>query len=90
MVVYEVRLRQKLTQESRIDAEQQRQIVQLEDTIGLARRDEGDAFTALLYFTDALRLDDAMPNGARGDRVRIAATLRQCPPSSSCGRSTIR
>ncbi len=79
VVVYEVRLRQKLTREEAIDAEQRRQIVRLDITIGVARRDEGDAFTALLYFTDALRLDDALPELARDDRIRIDATLRQCP-----------
>ena len=74
VIVYEVRLRQKLTQEEAIDAKQRRQIVRLDITIGVVLRDGGDAFTALLYFTDALRLDDALP-----DRTRIAATLRQCP-----------
>ena len=79
VVVYEVRLRQALSKEEAIDAEQRRQIGHLDITIGVARRDEGDSFTALLYFTDALRLDDALPDRARDDRIRIAATLRQCP-----------
>ncbi len=76
---YETRLQQKLTHEEAMNAEQRGRIVRLDITIGIAQQDAGDAFTALLYFTDALRLDDSLPDRARDDRTRIAATLRQCP-----------
>jgi WD40 repeat protein len=56
---------------------ERQQIVQLNIIIGNHALEEGDAFTAVLRFTEALRLDQGFSEHAH--RVRIAATLRQSP-----------
>ncbi len=42
-------------------------------------QDAGEDFTALLYYTEALRLEDAPPDHDDELRARIAAILRRCP-----------
>jgi hypothetical protein len=83
VVVYEAKLQealqQKISDEEAIAEARQRQIIRLEVRIGVTKQEAGDAFTALLYFTEALRLDDSLTEHDGRHRTRIAATLRQCP-----------
>src|SRR5207244_3477585 len=41
--------------------------------------DQGDPFTAMLWFAEALQLDAGDPAQEAGHRLRLAATLRQSP-----------
>jgi hypothetical protein len=80
--LYEMRLREalelKTQQQVQIIVEQRRQIVQLNVNIGVIAVDGDDVPTALLRFTEALRLEYD-PGREREHRLRIAAALRQCP-----------
>jgi serine/threonine protein kinase/WD40 repeat protein len=82
LVVYDFHLREALKKETEDEAqqirEQQRQIIQLNITIGVTELEAGDTFTAVLRFTEALRLEDD-PDRQRSHRTRIATALRQCP-----------
>ena len=79
VLVYDHVLRQSLSREAALDEELRRRVVRLDITIGVERQESGDAFAALLYYTDALRLDESLPEGTRDDRAHIAAALRHCP-----------
>jgi WD40 repeat protein len=46
---------------------------------GAQRLDEGDYFAALVWFTQALRLDEGDSASATVHRLRIDAVLQQCP-----------
>src|SRR5207248_2349687 len=65
--------------------EQRLQLVQLNVSIGIHLAEAGDTFSAVLRFTEALRLDGEFPEGQRdpqrehNHRTRIATALRQCP-----------
>jgi serine/threonine protein kinase len=59
-----------------VESERQ-QIVQLNIIVGERALEEGDAFTAVLRFTEALRLDQGYSEDAH--RRRIAAALQQSP-----------
>jgi WD40 repeat protein/serine/threonine protein kinase len=69
-LVYNIRLEHAL-------ARAEQQVVEMDVTIGMQDLDEGDSLTALLWLTEALRLDK--PSEARKHRTRIATALRQCP-----------
>jgi WD40 repeat protein/tRNA A-37 threonylcarbamoyl transferase component Bud32 len=71
-------LRRALEAEKELSEAERRQLVQLNVVIGMHDAEAGDAFTALLRFTEALRLDEHQ-DGEWKQRVRIATTLRQCP-----------
>jgi WD40 repeat protein len=70
VLVYNTRLAE------RAESERQ-QIVQLNIVIGDRALEEGDTFTALLRFTEALRLDEGYSE--RTHRLRIATALQQSP-----------
>jgi WD40 repeat protein len=78
-LVYESRLRHALD-EARDNAETSRQrLVLLSVAEGSRAMDDGDSLTALLHFTEAMRLD--APGGRREQmhRVRIGTVLRESP-----------
>jgi WD40 repeat protein/serine/threonine protein kinase len=62
------------------DVEDERQeLVQRSITIGMRSLEEKEAFQALLWFTEALRLDQGDVQREQLHRIRIAMALRQCP-----------
>jgi WD40 repeat protein len=71
LVVFDARLSEKA-------AEEQRQLVRINVTVGALEMEDGDCFAAVLRFSEALRLD---PDEAHGPahRTRIATALRQGP-----------
>jgi serine/threonine protein kinase/WD40 repeat protein len=88
VVVYEDRLRAALatrledTQErlstSEHEAqEEQHELAELHGALGLRLMAEGDTFTALLWFTEALDLDGGRPDSKY--RLWIGAVLQHCP-----------
>jgi serine/threonine protein kinase len=72
------RLQEALTRAENKVEEERLQIIQLDIKIGNTEMEHGDAFTALLRFTEALRLDAGFP-GELKHRRRIAQILRSCP-----------
>jgi len=46
---------------------------------GMRRVDDGDLLQSLVWFTEALKLDQVNPARAKIQRIRIAAVLRACP-----------
>jgi WD40 repeat protein len=79
VVAYDVKLEEALKQARDKSEEERQQIVQLNVTIGSAAMEEGDTFTAILRFSEALRQDSGLPERERSHRTRIATALRQCP-----------
>jgi eukaryotic-like serine/threonine-protein kinase len=79
VLAYNARLEKALLKEERKTEEQRRQLVQLNVSIGITRAEDGDTFTAVLRFTEALRLDAGPADRERNHRIRIATALRQCP-----------
>jgi WD40 repeat protein len=72
VLLYIARLRQ--------DVEDERQqLVQRAVTIGMRSFEDGEAFTGLLWFTEALQLDQGDVERENNHRTRIAAALQQCP-----------
>jgi WD40 repeat protein len=71
LVVFDARLSEKA-------AEEQRQIVRINITVGALEMEDGDCFAAVLRFSEALRLDPDEAHGA-AHRTRIATALRQGP-----------
>jgi serine/threonine protein kinase/WD40 repeat protein len=79
VLVYNARLQQALN-ESRQKAEDERvQLVQRDVMIGMRSLESGDALTALLWFTEALRLDERNLQQEENHRLRIAMALQRCP-----------
>jgi WD40 repeat protein/serine/threonine protein kinase len=69
-------------QQQRADAETQRfqrNVVRDYVANGTRLMNEGDLFTALLWYTEALRLDAGDAGREEPHRIRIASVLRQCP-----------
>jgi WD40 repeat protein/Flp pilus assembly protein TadD len=61
-------------------AEESRQnLVRLHVANGTRLMDDGDGFNALVWFTEALRLDEGRPGREEAHRLRIATVLNQCP-----------
>jgi WD40 repeat protein/serine/threonine protein kinase len=66
--------------EIRKQAEGEReQLVQRDVAMGMRHLENGDAFMALLWFTDALRLDQGDVSQEEKHRIRIATALQRCP-----------
>ena len=79
-LVYSARLSWTLHQYEKDRAETNRhQIVRLEVHEGAHALDEGDWYTALLWFTEALALDEGDPAQEQMHRIRIGTLLRQLP-----------
>jgi WD40 repeat protein len=60
------------------DAERE-QVVQRDVAMGMRCLEDGDAFTGLLWFTDALRLDQGNLQQEERHRTRISMALQDCP-----------
>ncbi|HVS38515.1 MAG TPA: WD40 repeat domain-containing serine/threonine protein kinase [Gemmataceae bacterium] len=74
--VYEIRLQQALQKKA---TDEERLVIRLNITIGEMDVDAGDLYVALLYFTEALHLEDDLADPDRETRASIAAILRRCP-----------
>ncbi len=79
VLIYNYRLQEALARAENKTEEQRLQIIQLNINIGTTEMEKGDAFTALLRFTEALRLDAGFPDSELEHRRRIGIVLRQCP-----------
>jgi hypothetical protein len=77
VVVYDYKLESALAREHQLVEQQRHQIVQLDVNIAVTRYEAGDFFAAVLYYADAMRLDD--PETRAGHRARLAALLHECP-----------
>ena len=78
-VLHAVRISQ-LLHETQAQAEESRQrLVRLHVAQGTRLLDEGEWLRSLPWFVEALQLDAGHPESEQTHRVRIAATLRQCP-----------
>jgi WD40 repeat protein/serine/threonine protein kinase len=77
--IYHVRL-EHAVETAEANAEQNRQnLVRLHVSQGTSAMNAGDGFTALLWFTEALRLDAASPGQEQTHRQRIAALEQGLP-----------
>jgi hypothetical protein len=79
VLVFNHRLQEALTVAEDKVEEERLQIIQLDINIGTSEMERGDAFTALLRFTEALRLDAGHPDQELEHRRRIAIALHLCP-----------
>jgi serine/threonine protein kinase len=79
VLVYNARLQEALAQVRQQSEERRQQIVRLNVIIGITELDAGDSFTAILRFTEALRLDQGDDARERNHRTRIATALRHSP-----------
>jgi serine/threonine protein kinase/WD40 repeat protein len=79
VLVYNSRLNEALAQAEATSENRRLQIVRLNINIGVTEWETGDSFTAVLHFTEALRLDQGNPEKERNHRTRIATALRQSP-----------
>ncbi len=77
VVVYDILLREALAKVEALAGQEKQEIVQLHVQAGVVALEADDSFTALVSFTEALRLD--RKSSDRNHRTRIATTLRQCP-----------
>jgi serine/threonine protein kinase len=66
-------------EKNRLAEQERRQLVTLTITLSERALAEGDTFTALLWTTEALRLDIDFPEQQRRHRQRIGRLLRECP-----------
>jgi WD40 repeat protein/tRNA A-37 threonylcarbamoyl transferase component Bud32 len=78
-LIYNTQLRRALTKAEDNAEESRQRLVRLHVAQGAHSLEEGDWFDALLWFTEALRLDQGDPAREEMHRLRIAAVLRQCP-----------
>jgi WD40 repeat protein len=59
--------------------ENRRNLVRVHVINGVHAMNEGDGFAALVWFAEALRLDEGLYDSESAHRLRIASVLRQCP-----------
>jgi WD40 repeat protein/tRNA A-37 threonylcarbamoyl transferase component Bud32 len=77
--VYNVQLHQALGDAHDRAEETRRLLVRLNVSSGSRRLDEGDWFSALLWFSEALERDADYPQRVEMHRIRLASVLRRCP-----------
>jgi serine/threonine protein kinase/WD40 repeat protein len=70
---------QRADEEGRLNVEQRRELATLYRSMGTLALREGDAFTALLWMTETLRLDEKNHEHEQRDRMAISLILQQCP-----------
>jgi len=75
VIVYNERLQKSLAKEERLAEDRRVQIVQLHVSIAVRELDSGDAFTALVWLAEALKLDEANTDHRR----RILEVLEHVP-----------
>ncbi len=78
VVIYQFRLSAALAAAQRRAEDERQEIVDLHVTIGINEMENGDNFSAVLHFSEALRQDAGHPTGS-------ATTARVSPPP--CGRA---
>ena len=78
-VIMNVRLKRALDAAEAKSEETRQTMVRLHVANGVHRMDEGDDFSALVWFAEALRLDEGHPGRQSAHRLRIASVLGQCP-----------
>src|SRR5262249_50085746 len=78
LLVINAQLQRARTQADQLAEERRQGLVRLCVSSGMIDAQEGNSFMALLWFTEALRLDAVGPGGSQ-QRIRIATTLAQCP-----------
>src|SRR5262249_39229691 len=78
-VLYQIHLSRALQDSERHREESRQRLVRLQVLQGAKCLEEGDWFTALVWFAEALRLEQGNPAREEMHRVRIAAVLRQSP-----------
>ncbi len=78
-VGYSLRLREALQTAEAFTEQSRQRLVRLQVAQGARGLDEGDWLTALVWFTEALRLDAGRPERQEMHRRRIGAVRRQCP-----------
>jgi WD40 repeat protein len=78
-LVAHARVRQALHAAERSAEERRQCLVRLQVAEGARALEDDDWFTALVWFTEALRLDEAAGVSGEMHRIRIGAVLRQCP-----------
>jgi WD40 repeat protein/serine/threonine protein kinase len=78
-LVYQANLRTALHKAEEHEDEARRRLVRLQVVEGTRLLDSGDWLAALLWFAEALRLDEGRPGREEMHRRRFAITLRQCP-----------
>lgn len=71
------RFKQMADENRRIADESRERLVRLDVANGARLVDQGDSFSSLLWFTEALRLAGGTPSGEATHRLRIASALRQ-------------
>jgi serine/threonine protein kinase/WD40 repeat protein len=59
--------------------EEQHQLAELHGAVGTLHLEEGDTFSALLWFIEALRLEEGRPERERQYRIWIGAALQHVP-----------
>jgi serine/threonine protein kinase/WD40 repeat protein len=79
VLVYDIKLQAALQRAEGKAEDERQQIVRLNVTIGITEMENGDNFSAVLRFAEALRQDAGSPERERVHRTRIAAALRQSP-----------
>jgi serine/threonine protein kinase/WD40 repeat protein len=79
LLMYHARLRQALAQTEKTAEERRQLLVQVNVGSGMVELDDGNSLMGLLWFTEALRLDEGGPEHERNHRVRIGVTVRQVP-----------
>ncbi len=77
--VYVIHQRQALAETRKLAEQSRRRLVQLNVNEGTYAIDRGDWFGSLVWFAEALRLEEGDAKRERMHRVRLAAVLRQCP-----------
>jgi serine/threonine protein kinase/WD40 repeat protein len=75
VLVFNSRLRESLAREKRLAEDRRGQLIQLHVSIGVRELDSGDAFTALVWLAEALRLDEENAD----HRLRILQILEHVP-----------
>jgi WD40 repeat protein/serine/threonine protein kinase len=78
-IITNARLQRALDRAESQTEENRRNLVRVHVINGTHRMDEGDGFAALVWFTEALRLDEGRSEREKAHRLRIASVLRQCP-----------
>jgi WD40 repeat protein/serine/threonine protein kinase len=79
VLVYNAQLQRALAGSRQTAEEEREQLVQRDTMIGMHALEEADAFTGLLWFTEALRLDQDNLQQEEKHRTRIAMALQKCP-----------
>ena len=83
VLVYNAWLQDALARAEDKTEQQRRQIVQLDINVGLEEKEHGESFKALVRYTEALRLDDGLPDQEReGSNAHCRAVAAMSTPAA--------